>query len=1149
MIMKMNLDMTMKITVIFLNLILSLCWSVHANSNRLVEAKQDGSILLNQKPAGQQMILPGFVTHVSSDAGVTLNKLPLSLIKKDKTSWTFGANGVEIHFTVIEKSRYTTFSITNVVDTAERRVMKLDFPVGTNKNVMAIPLDYMTDKKVHRGNNSYIHFNHLWGRDGTEPLGSFALALTKNEEDADETLLHIWAEETLPHPKLDRPWTVETARAWLKDWQDRFVDQSTMVIQPKNPDQLYRLTDKAKSIGMKKVYLHTDSWRGEYWPVQNSFLHVNRRLFPEGESDFKKYGQYCRSKGLNLAIHIVSCSIGFYDPDYAQPKLDERLAGWATGELARPIGPNATTIEFKPTEGSLYPRNVGRQWAGPNTRYPFMDINMIKVGDELIVVGEFTKTDGDVWILKDCRRGANRTSQISHDVGTKIKGMVRPYAQAFAADPRTSLVDDVARQYSEFCNRIGITHMEADGQEIHLTVPWGTNKFVWKVYENLDHPVTSNTSSGGPLKYQIEYWFHSSQDIWNNHTTGGVAGGDGVPLYLSHKHRPATGPYEILLKPTQRLGLGGRTFNFIRPKPMFGIAEKALASHGLSDMISENFLKWHDAAERIKPDQIETINAWFSSKFRSPFHEASNQMATDVLVRPEMVDGDLALTPLSMMSRPAGELNWGWGQEYGPLIPRQYLKTGDQQQLNNPYHDQTPEVLVRVMHRLGEKSSESLQTKKSEVSATGETSNIVDSYNHGAGHGDTAHPLSRAHHIWATGALEQGMAAAGVIAARKTFELSDLKDLDYAALVFHADDSLKVYFNGKKLFSGGAYNMIQMLDVTDKVKTGINAAGFEVLNEGWVGCLTAAVVLSIKGKLQIFPSNKSWKASKIYPEGWARADFDDSKWNRVVELGKFGEMDWERLPVQQAISLTNLMPELKSIKKHGTHQITKKGKVLHMELENKGDQVLKLGEKLPQWRTSASMDGSRGIGMRVTGDGSGAMLVVNVEGRGQRDYVVKLDFTGPRDIEIPCGMVAWGDPNWGWRNRTGKISYVSIQGIKMGLGIVPPKTKVKVKVENLRILKEHDATLINPTIHLSKGSLNIKGKVSSDHYLWYTGGEYIGVYDLNWNKVQDLAVVKHDFVATHGEQTFAVSDDSSAKGAWLECQLMVKDQPMKLRKK
>jgi hypothetical protein len=260
-------------------------------------------------------------------------------------------------------------------------------------------------------------------------------------------------------------------------------------------------------------------------------------------------------------------------------------------------------------------------------------------------------------------------------------------------------------------------------------------------------------------------------------------------------------------------------------------------------------------------------------------------------------------------------------------------------------------------------------------------------------------------------------------------------------------------------------------------------------------------------------------------------------------------MDWERIPVQQAISLTNLMPDLKHIKKLGVHHITKTRNALNIIVENKGEQTLKLGENLPEWRTSASMDGSRGLGMRVTGDGSGAMLMVNVDGRGSRDYVVKLDFTGIRDIEIPCGMAAWGEPEWGWRNRTGKISYVSIQGVKMGLGIVPPKTKVNVKVENLRILKENDATLINPSIRLGKGSLNIRGEVSSDHYLWYTGGTSIGVYDLNWNKVKDLSVVKDNFSAIHGEQTFSMSDDSHDKKVWLECQLMVKGQPMVLGSK
>ena len=42
------------------------------------------------------------------------------------------------------------------------------------------------------------------------------------------------------------------------------------------------------------------------------------------------------------------------------------------------------------------------------------------------------------------------------------------------------------------------------------------------------------------------------------------------------------------------------------------------------------------------------------------------------------------------------------------------------------------------------------------------------------------------------------------------------------------------------------------------------------------------------------------------------------------------------------------------------------------------------------------MSAGRGLSMDLVGDGSGAVLLLQLSGRGVRDYVVKIDFVGPR---------------------------------------------------------------------------------------------------------------------------------------------------------
>ena len=62
------------------------------------------------------------------------------------------------------------------------------------------------------------------------------------------------------------------------------------------------------------------------------------------------------------------------------------------------------------------------------------------------------------------------------------------------------------------------------------------------------------------------------------------------------------------------------------------------------------------------------------------------------------------------------------------------------------------------------------------------------------------------------------------------------------------------------------------------------------------------------------------------------------------------------------------------------------------------------------------------------------------------------------------------------------------------------------------LLAETPAVLVNPTLKINDGELQVLGEVKSDHYLWFTGGDTVGVYDLNWNEVDRLPVSKRDFV-------------------------------------
>lgn len=187
-----------------------------------------------------------------------------------------------------------------------------------------------------------------------------------------------------------------------------------------------------------------------------------------------------------------------------------------------------------------------------------------------------------------------------------------------------------------------------------------------------------------------------------------------------------------------------------------------------------------------------------------------------------------------------------------------------------------------------------------------------------------------------------------------------------------------------------------------------------------------------------------------------------------------------------------------------------------------------------------------GLACTVEGDGSGAVLVVTLYGRGLRDYVIPIDFVGEREVVVPTGEVAWSDPRWGWRFESARFDYSRITRVSAGLGSVPPRTATRISVSELRPVTLEPAMLGDLRIRVGEDrELVVPGEIASGHYLWYQGGSEVGLYDLNWNKISDRPVLRKDFRLPQGEFTMTV-DSASSPGPepWLEMQYLVRDQPL-----
>lgn len=200
--------------------------------------------------------------------------------------------------------------------------------------------------------------------------------------------------------------------------------------------------------------------------------------------------------------------------------------------------------------------------------------------------------------------------------------------------------------------------------------------------------------------------------------------------------------------------------------------------------------------------------------------------------------------------------------------------------------------------------------------------------------------------------------------------------------------------------------------------------------------------------------------------------------------------------------------------------------------------------RLPWWPESFSMKPGKALACDVTGDGSGAVLVVQVHGQGERDYVVKINFTGTRHVVIPNGEVAWVNGYWGWRMGAKSFDYGKVSRVSMGFGYVPPYSHPRVKVANLMRLVDVRVALQNPVIHAGGGTLRIHGTIASGQYVKYTGGNRAAVYDKNWNLITHLPVTLHNYVFPHGYAPVHVEAEPGAPHPWLETQFIVEGKPI-----
>ena len=898
----------------------------------------------------------------------------LILTAEDKTRATFAVNA---------GGRYISFRLEKLENVPKDSEPVLNFMVNFQSGVHpeTVPFDYMClAGGLFEPLRSYskASWPYLWQRAGNDPLGGFAFFVPQNDEEHNEALLRIWTEEKVPHPKIDGEWTYERAKEWAEEWKKNAEDTTHLMISAEKPEDLDPLIDYAKKLDAKRVYMHTDTWRGQYWIQDRDSLSVNPKVFPRGEEDLKAFIDKLKANGLGAMMHSLCYGIAAEGSKYMGKgkKTDRRIANWGKGKLEKSISPTDTTILFRPDPGVAYP-DPGNGQPRLNGLPTFFNISEILIGDEIIKCS-FTDTDQPVWTLKDCKRGVEPAA---HEAGTEVVGLLKAYGQNYYPASGTDLPEITAKDYAEFFNRLGVQHHEYDGAECHNDVPWGFPKWAMFVYQNSKLPMTSNTSGGGANPWDLMYRFKKNgADKGPNKGSNHGSGVGTAALALERDSRPATSPVENHFTMGLGAAINSPGYVFGKPEPMFGIVPGVVQQHGLAELIADQFAVWREVAPKLTPELRKQISGVYVNIPRSYHHNAK------IVYEARRAGSGFELQPFTILTRGEQDADWGTVQEFGVILPRQYVAPGMRVKMDKPFGRQAPQFIIRVL----------------------------------SGYSDSISPTKPA---TATQAVS--------------------KDLE-----------------GYMIGAG-----------EDVQKTEAHAS---------------------------------------------------------------------TTPVANAANPLLMQPKAAQMKEVGNYTFTDVGSALEVSLDNSNKEEIFQPKGFPTFAFKGDPTKARGVALTVTGDGSGAFLVVQVGPN--KDYVVPIDFTGRKDILIPIGEAARTTGRWGMRYSSKSHGYGPIGAVSIGFGRVMANTQPKVLIENLRMVGEAPSSVKNLTVHAGSGTLTVQGEVKTDQYLWYQGGDSVGVYDLNWHLLQTLPVERKDYEVDKGFNEFWIDGECANPAPWFDAQFITKGE-------
>eukprot|EP00040_Diaphanoeca_grandis_P022588 m.121777 g.121777 ORF g.121777 m.121777 type:complete len:952 (+) comp28878_c0_seq1:127-2982(+) len=495
---------------------------------------------------GDELIDPDGSCHIFCGFYIQPGNSSLPIERFDTVStssngeYTLGISGStkQIRFTIAGANNYLAVSFTSLEGFSFDRGGGLHFELaGVEKtSIAAIGLNYMVydgrgqDPGGHATPQPHLWYEAVWENATTHsnPFGRFAIYEIIDDDTEDETLLDLWVDEGMAHPRHNGTWDRPAARAWLDGWIKHNFDLSTLAMVPRNESEWRMFFPYAKLMEAKILWFNFRVWRGD------SIDSVSTKMFPDGLKGFKDFSDDAAVNGFGISSHRMSGGLYPTDPDYCVKPGNLDLDIWGTMSLVTAISANDTSLIVQPDAGAKIPTKTWGPSMSPDVYQLIKSwkVDTFSIGNEWLTFNFATPMPNGRWAV-----GITRTQGIAHAAGAQAIGYARGNV-FFIPSSDSKLVETVAERYANFSNLVQFQDGSFDGAAWFTYLgDWGFRKFATLVYQNLDHPTPIRTS-GSIVPTWIEYRFNSVRTaLGGNYTTAP----QGTSLFVGNvgRHTPS----------------------------------------------------------------------------------------------------------------------------------------------------------------------------------------------------------------------------------------------------------------------------------------------------------------------------------------------------------------------------------------------------------------------------------------------------------------------------------------------------------------------------------------------------------------------------------------------------------------------------------